>query len=179
VVKLVRRSRMGSEILKANLESIKGTYQCDEIAESFGETALYDEGGKKRGRCPIHNGESPSFFCYPDEQGRFTRWQCFRCTEGGDVIDLYAAIHGPFSSVWHTVMDFADRYHLKLWREEDYLSNSQLMLKRAREGAQKRLNRYYNDLAYRQSVLPMLYEIEDLDMRRVENERCLRILDLA
>ncbi len=170
---------MDSEILKANIQSIKGTYQCDEVAERFGETHLYDEGGKKRGRCPIHEGDSPSFFCYPDEQGQFTRWQCFRCNEGGDVLDLYEAMYGPFSSVVHTLQDFAEKFGVSLWREEDFLSENQLALQRAKKSAQKRLERMWLDIAYRESVLPYVRRITDEGERAQVNERCLRLLGLA
>ena len=41
--------------------------------------------GKLKGRCPLHEERTPSFYVYEDSQ----RWHCFgACATGGDVVDL-------------------------------------------------------------------------------------------
>ena len=41
--------------------------------------------GKSRGRCPLHQERTPSFYVYEDSQ----RWRCYgACATGGDVVDL-------------------------------------------------------------------------------------------
>ena len=45
--------------------------------------------GKLKGRCPLHQERTPSFYVYEDSK----RWHCFgACGAGGDVIDLLAAV---------------------------------------------------------------------------------------
>ena len=45
--------------------------------------------GKLKGRCPLHQERTPSFYVYEDTQ----RWRCFSgCASGGDVVDLLAAV---------------------------------------------------------------------------------------
>ena len=46
--------------------------------------------GKLKGRCPLHQERTGSFYIYEDTQ----RWSCFgACATGGDVISLLAAVH--------------------------------------------------------------------------------------
>jgi hypothetical protein len=45
--------------------------------------------GKLKGRCPLHNEHTPSFYVYEDRQ----RWHCFgACATGGDVVNLLASL---------------------------------------------------------------------------------------
>lgn len=46
-----------------------------------------------RWACPVHGGRGPNFAVYLDDD-RGDRWHCFTRGEGGDVIDLVAALDG-------------------------------------------------------------------------------------
>jgi 1,2-phenylacetyl-CoA epoxidase PaaB subunit len=43
---------------------------------------LRQSGATFKAQCPFHNDRSPSFVVYPSD----SRWWCFACNEGGDVI---------------------------------------------------------------------------------------------
>ena len=48
-------------------------------------TELTGSGDKPKGRCPLHDEKSASFYVYADSQ----RWRCYgACASGGDVIEL-------------------------------------------------------------------------------------------
>ena len=48
-------------------------------------TELTGSGDKPKGRCPLHEEKTASFFVYADSQ----RWRCYgACASGGDVIEL-------------------------------------------------------------------------------------------
>ena len=45
--------------------------------------------GKLKGRCPLHEERTPSFYVYEDTQ----KWHCFgACATGGDIVDLVTAV---------------------------------------------------------------------------------------
>lgn len=169
---------MRNEVLEANLASLRGTLTCDEIVRLSGETYLKAQGKNLRGRCPIHRGESPSFFCYADEQRRYTSWHCHRCNQGGDVIDLYAAIYGPFSSLWHTVLDLADRFGLKLWEDRDFYTENQRMVQRSKREAKKLLDRFFMAQAYEEAIEPYIAKIPDEKEREKVSIECMRNMGL-
>ena len=53
------------------------------VASKF--TELTRSGDKLKGRCPLHEEKTASFYVYADSQ----RWQCYgACASGGDVIEL-------------------------------------------------------------------------------------------
>ena len=67
------------------------------------------EVSRNRARCLAHDGDNPqSFAVYPDEG----RWHCFRCNEGGDVIDLCRAVEG--GEPWEAMMSLAMRFGVDL-----------------------------------------------------------------
>ena len=48
-------------------------------------TELTGSGDKPKGRCPLHEEKTASFYVYADSQ----RWRCYgACASGGDVIEL-------------------------------------------------------------------------------------------
>jgi DNA primase len=62
-------------------------------------SALRPSGGSLRGRCPVHKGDNEgAFLVDPDQR----RWHCFRCSTGGDLIDLCQAVEG--GEVWEAVI---------------------------------------------------------------------------
>lgn len=56
----------------------------DEVAERLCDVELQDSGIQKKGLCPIHGEDTPSFYCHPGKN----LYHCFGCKEGGDGIDL-------------------------------------------------------------------------------------------
>lgn len=67
---------------------VKARVRVEDFAGRF--TELRPAGaGKLKGRCPLHQERTPSFFVYIESQ----RWQCFgACARGGDVISLGQAL---------------------------------------------------------------------------------------
>ena len=65
-------------------QAVKEAVSVEQLAERF--TQLAPAGpGKLKGRCPLHEERTPSFYVYQDSQ----RWQCFgACASGGDVVEL-------------------------------------------------------------------------------------------
>jgi hypothetical protein len=65
-------------------QTVKQAVSVQELAERF--TQLGPAGqGKLKGRCPLHEERTASFYVYQDSQ----RWQCFgACASGGDVVEL-------------------------------------------------------------------------------------------
>ena len=63
---------------------VKNAVPVAELAGRF--TTLTPAGpGKLRGKCPLHEEKTGSFYVYQDSN----RWQCFgACATGGDVINL-------------------------------------------------------------------------------------------
>jgi hypothetical protein len=48
-------------------------------------TELVGHGIRLKGRCPLHQERTPSFYVYTDTQ----RWRCYgACADGGDIVDL-------------------------------------------------------------------------------------------
>ncbi len=168
--------------LEANFACVKGAIGCDRVAET--ETELRTVGGRLVGRCPLpdHEDRTPSFYCYANEHaGFYDSWWCFGCSRGGDVIDLWRAV-GPLGEMGSPVMamhDLAERFGLKLWREEDLMSESQLAARRARQRVdaafERALTGHYFDLW----VMPMVNGVEDPGERRELLERCLKEAGLA
>jgi hypothetical protein len=59
------------------------TLDIVDVASKF--TQLIGNGDRLRGKCPIHQERTPSFYVYQDRQ----KWHCYgACGGGGDVIDL-------------------------------------------------------------------------------------------
>jgi hypothetical protein len=64
-------------------QRIKAAIRLEDFAAQFTELRL-SGAGKLRGRCPLHDDRTPSFFIFMDKQ----RWRCFGCQAGGDLFDL-------------------------------------------------------------------------------------------
>jgi len=115
-------STVDQAALKANFTCVKQTVSCQQVAEL--ETHLRRTGGKLVGRCPLvdHEESTGSFYCYPNVGGFYDSWWCFGCNRGGDVIDLYEGVMGWDRKPASTLKLLAERFGLKLWREEDLMS---------------------------------------------------------
>lgn len=64
--------------------------QADALAVVGDHTQLKRSGKSWKGLCPFHNEKTPSFHVMPDE----SRWYCYGCSEGGDLIDFLRRIDG-------------------------------------------------------------------------------------
>jgi DNA primase len=149
--------------LNASFASVKGTVGCDQVAEL--ETDLRSVGDKLFGSCPLpdHEDREPSFYCYPSKsyRGFYDSWWCFGCGRGGDVIDLYDAQEGPFANAVVALHALADRFGLKLWRDEDFMSDFQLAAMRARRRVEAARDRALMAWYFQQEIIPLAKAIED------------------
>ena len=92
---VIADSTMNKAKVTLNLEKLKESISLVEIVEKSG-VELQRNGNTLRGKCPLHHGDNPtSLAIYEDSQS----WFCYRCDEGGDVIDFVRA--------WKN-LDFAD-----------------------------------------------------------------------
>lgn len=167
-------------VLEANFSAVKGTVGCDRVAEI--ETELRPVGGKLVGRCPLpdHEERTPSFYCYAKENsGFYDSWWCFGCGRGGDAIDLWHAQQGPFGNLVMAMQDLAERFGLKLWREEDLMSEPQLAARKARKRAEADFDRALRGHYFDLWVMPVVNAVEDLTEREAMLERCLKEAGLA
>jgi len=76
------------------------------------EQYLQDRGveiKRARARCIVHNEDNVQAFSVNHER---QRWHCFRCNEGGDVIDLCRAVEG--GEDWESIITLAIRYGVEL-----------------------------------------------------------------
>jgi DNA primase len=97
-----------------------------------------------RGRCPIHDGDNPQAFAvYPDEG----RWYCFRCSEGGDVIDLCRAVEG--GETWEATMTLATRYGVELSKRPERWHRHQKTKAEMRNELRRGLAKVYQRRLYR------------------------------
>jgi len=76
------------------IERIKQTYTVQEVLHGFyPRLALRGQGRFLSARCPFHKAgkeNNPSFWIDQERQ----TWGCHACGEHGDVINLYARLHG-------------------------------------------------------------------------------------
>jgi DNA primase len=90
--------------LRKSIEAVKAAVAIEDYLQERGVELKHN-----RARCIVHDGDNPqSFAVYPDEG----RWYCFRCSEGGDVVDLCRAVEG--GELWEAVMTLASRYSVEL-----------------------------------------------------------------
>lgn len=69
-----------------NLSTLKSRIPLQALAQEH--LTLKPYGKDLLGRCPFHEEKTPSFRVHE------TYYHCFGCGETGDVIDLYAHVHG-------------------------------------------------------------------------------------
>ena len=63
----------------------------DIVEEASRFTELTGSGDRLKGKCPLHEERTPSFYVYADTQ----RWHCYgACASGGDLVDLLARLDG-------------------------------------------------------------------------------------
>ncbi len=96
--------------------AVKEEVSVARLADDLGAELRGTDKGM-RGLCPIHGGRNrQSFAVYGD------RWHCYRCSEGGDVLDLYVKARGYYD-VAAALTDLAGEYGVqapprpKRWHE--------------------------------------------------------------
>jgi len=148
-----------------SIEAIKEAVRLEDYAGEY--TKLFFSGQSLRGACPVHGGENRSSFAvYPRKQ----RWFCFRCDEGGDLVDLCKAVE-KHSELWTAMLSLAQRYGVELprrperwhqWQAEKDLTRAAMLDALARS-YQRRFFRVFGDV--------ILEGIEDETEREEEARR--------
>lgn len=72
------------------LGAVKEEVSVARLADDLGAELRGTDKGM-RGLCPIHGGRNRQSFAVYGE-----RWYCYRCSEGGDVLDLFAKARGYY-----------------------------------------------------------------------------------
>ena len=166
--------------LKANFACVKAVVGCEQVAEL--ETYLRPTGGGRLvGRCPLadHEDKSPSFYVYSNQGGFYDSWYCFGCSRAGDVIDLYEGVMGWGREPVSTLKQLAERFGVKLWRDEDLMSETQLVARKARRRVEAAFDRALRAHYFDLWVMPVVNAVEDLAEREALLERCLKEAGLA
>jgi DNA primase len=127
--------------VRKGIEAVKGAIRIEDYARSV--AALKTEGENLRGFCPVHKGESASFYVYTESQ----RWWCHRCNEGGDVIDLCQAVEG--GEPWEAMFALAQRYHVELPQRPPGWHEWQDTKARIRQEMRRGLAKVYQRRLYR------------------------------
>jgi DNA primase len=79
--------------MELTIDDVKTRYRVEDIAEKY--TQLKKIGSNLRGKCPLHEERTPSFYVYTGTN----TWFCYGCQQGGDVINLIQSINNcPFPS---------------------------------------------------------------------------------
>src|SRR5215218_272191 len=93
--------------LRRAIQAIKDAVPIETYTATL--TELRPSGSSLRGRCPVHGGDNEgAFLVDPDQR----RWHCFRCSTGGDIVDLCRAVDG--GEVWEAVIFLAERFNVEL-----------------------------------------------------------------
>lgn len=90
---------------KTLLETVKANVEVERLATDAGAD-LRPNGDDLRGLGVCHGGDNPTALVV---QPNKARWWCFRCNEGGDVLDLYQRIH-DLDDRRHALMNLAGEY---------------------------------------------------------------------
>ncbi len=119
-----------------------------------------------RGLCPIHGGRNrQSFAVYPGEG----RWYCFRCNEGGDVLDLYVKARGYYD-VAAAITDLAGEYGVQAPPRPERWHGWQTEKARRHDAMRDVRTRLYQRRMFRMFA-PDLERIEDPEEREAEARR--------
>lgn len=176
---LGRMKTVDDAALEAGFSAVKGAIGCERVAEE--ETALRRVGAHLRGRCPLpdHEDRTPSFCVYPDERGFCPSWWCFGCNRGGDVVDLWDAMRGPFRHSVDAMHDLAEHFGLKLRRPEDLMSESQLAARKARLRAERMFADAVAKHVFERRVMPLVEAVEDERERAALLKECVRLAGIG
>ncbi len=110
---IIRHSPPDTYSFRKCCEAIREAVPLGEIACRYTELKPY--GGKAwfLGRCPLpdHEDRTPSFYIYPNEIG--SRWWCYGCGRGGDVVDL-EFFCGDYGELWEAMISLAVEFDIAL-----------------------------------------------------------------
>jgi DNA primase len=62
-----------------------------EVLDLIGFAASWRRGEQVRGPCPVHRSGTPTSRSFAADLGK-QLWHCFRCSAGGNALDLWAAV---------------------------------------------------------------------------------------
>ncbi len=100
-------------ILRRAIPTIKDALDIATVANDYG-AELRPSGEDLRGKGVCHGGSNETALLVEPDRGR---WWCFRCNEGGDVLDLCRAVEG--GELWEAVVSLAERYNVELPRRSE------------------------------------------------------------
>ncbi len=150
---------------KRLLRAVKEQVPVERLANDLG-AELSGNGKGLRGRCPIHGGESTDAFCvYPAE----SRWHCFRCNDGGDVLDLHEKARGYYDTA-AALIDLAGEYGVEAPPRPERWHEWQAEKGRRHDGLREIRTRLYQRRMLRMFAAD-LARIEDPDYREEEARR--------
>ena len=94
-------------------EAVREVVPVEKVARRYTELRPYGGRAWFVGRCPLpsHEDKTPSFYVYPDEIA--SRWWCYGCSSGGDVIDLEARCEGH-TELWSAMVALAVEFDVVL-----------------------------------------------------------------
>lgn len=168
-----------NEVLKTNIDLVKIYVGCDRLAED--EVVLRGQGRTLRGQCPILHceGSSESFAVYLNESmGVYDSFYCFRCGKSGDVIDLHEAMRHYLPNPAHTVKDLAQRFGVKLMREEDTMTDEEMAEREGKKMAVQDFRRAEAALLFETGIVPQIQQIKDPHARARTLAICLKAAGL-
>lgn len=76
-----------------DFKAIRNTISIADVLDKIGWRGRTCYSGETRGPCPIHGQRSARSRSFAVDLKRSV-WFCHGCKRGGDVIDLWAALHG-------------------------------------------------------------------------------------
>src|SRR5919112_120736 len=100
---MLKETGQGSSLGLTPIGIVKDAVSIEAYASSLTELK------NNRGRCPLHGGESDNAFSVRPDKGK---WKCFRCDDGGDLIDLAVRVEG--CSKWDATLLLAERFGVEL-----------------------------------------------------------------
>ncbi len=144
------------------LEDVKTQVPIATVADDLG-AGLRRNGKGFRGRGVDHGGENPTSLLVKPDEGR---WHCFRCSEGGDLLDLWMKAKG-IADPTDALMDLAASYGVEPTPRPNF-GRRQKRQKPVRDALeQARINSVHRRL-FRIFVRNTISHIEDEQERREE-----------
>jgi hypothetical protein len=148
-------------------EAVRDVVPIEGVARRY--TALDPLGGNAWfvGRCalPDHEDKTPSFYIYPP-----SRWWCYGCGRGGDVVDL-EFFCGDYGELWEAMVALAVEYGVELPRRPQRWHEKEARHARWQDEADRVRAEVVRRRVFRLLVLPTVNRIEKEDERRRELER--------
>lgn len=111
----IQDSPPGTYGFRKSCEAVRKAVPVDEIARRYTELERYGGRAWFMGRCPLpdHEDRTASFYVYPNEIG--SRWWCYGCSRGGDMVDL-EFFCGDYGELWEAMIALAVEHNVELPR---------------------------------------------------------------